>query len=170
MCLQLRMTVTVRPATPDDFDRVGALLVRAYLPCGYPSSHPYFDRLRESADRAEHAELLVADDNGRVIGTATYCPVGSPYREIATEGEGEFRMLAVDPGEQSRGVGKKLVKACLDRAYEEGMSSVVLSTAPWMTTAHHIYEKFGFERSPERDWSPQEGVTLKTYVLQLPAR
>lgn len=161
------MTVTVRPATPDDFDQVSALLVRAYLPCGYPSSHPYFSRLRESADRAEHAELLVADDAGRVVGTVTYCPLGSPYREIAGEGEGEFRMLAVDPGEQSRGIGRKLVKHCLERARAEGMNAVVLSTAPWMTTAHHIYEKMGFERSPERDWSPQGGVSLKTYVLKL---
>ena len=159
------MTVTVRPATPEDYDQVAALLVRAYLPCGYPSSHPYFARLRESADRAENATLLVADDAGRVVGTATYCQIGSPYREIAADGEGEFRMLAVDPGEQSRGVGKKLVAACLDMARAEGMTSVVLSTAPWMTTAHHIYEKLGFERTPERDWSPQEGISLKTYVL-----
>lgn len=161
------MTVIVRRADPDDYDLVAALLVRAYLPCGYPSSHPYFDRLRESADRAENAELLVADDAGRVVGTVTYCQLGSPYREIAREGEGEFRMLAVDPGEQSKGIGKKLVRACLERAREEGMRAVVLSTGPWMTTAHHVYEKFGFVRTPERDWSPREGVDLKTFRLEL---
>lgn len=160
------MTVIVRRVTPDDYDQVAALLVRAYLPCGYPSSHPYFDRLRESADRAENAELLVADDAGRVVGTVTYCQLGSSYREIARDDEGEFRMLAVDPGEQSKGIGRKLVQACLARAREEGLHAVVLSTGPWMTTAHHVYEKLGFERSPERDWSPREGINLKTFRLE----
>ena len=49
------MTLTVRPATPDDYDAVGHLLVRAYLPCGYPSSHPYFERLRREASLARNA-------------------------------------------------------------------------------------------------------------------
>lgn len=161
------MTLTVRPATPDDYDAVGHLLVRAYLPCGYPSSHPYFERLRDVADRAENALVLVADDAGRAVGTVTYCPVGSSYREIGAADEGEFRMLAVDPGEQSRGVGTRLVKACLDQARADGLPAVVLSSATWMTTAHHIYEKLGFERTPERDWSPKEGITLKTFRLDL---
>ena len=162
------MTVTVRPALEEDFGEVAALLVRAYRPCGYPSSHPYFDRLRDTAERAAEAELLVADDAGRVVGTVTYCPVGSSFREIAGEGEGEFRMLAVDPGEQSRGVGRKLVAACVQRARDEGHEALVLSSAPWMTTAHHVYEKLGFERTPERDWSPSAGIDLKTYRLDLP--
>ena len=161
------MTVTVRAATPDDYDQVAALLVRAWMPCGHPSSHPYFSRLRDCRDRAEKATLLVADDTGRVVGTVTYCPMGSPYREIALGNEAEFRMLAVDPTEQSRGIGRKLVRACLDLAREEGMDTVVLSTANWMTSAHHVYEKLGFERIPERDWSPQAGIELKTYVLRL---
>lgn len=161
------MPFTVRPATPDQYDEVASLLVRAYLPCGYPSSHPYFDRLRDVADRAENAVVLVADDAGRAVGTVTYCPVGSPYREIARADEGEFRMLGVDPGEQSRGFGRQLVQACVDRARAEGLAAVVLSSATWMTTAHHIYEKLGFVRTPERDWSPREGIRLKTFRLEL---
>lgn len=163
------MTLTVRPATPDDFDQVGSLLVRAYLPCGYPTTHPYFNRLRDTADRAAHADLLVADDAGRIVGTVTYCPEGSSWREISRPDEGEFRMLAVDPGEQSRGIGKKLVAACLDRARAEGRTALVLSSAPWMRSAQHVYEVLGFERTPERDWSPQEGITLLTYRLGLGA-
>lgn len=163
------MTVTVRLATPDDFSAVGTLLVRAYMPSGLPTSHPYFAKLRDCEERSHDAELMVADDNGRVVGTVTYCPVGSPFREIATDDEGEFRMLAVDPGEQSKGVGRALVRACIDRARREGMTKVVLSSAPWMTTAHHVYEKLGFVRTPERDWSPRENIELKTYRLDLDA-
>jgi hypothetical protein len=39
----------------------------------------------------------------------------------------------------------------------------VLSTQVRMTPAHRLYEGLGFERLPERDWSPVEGVELLCY-------
>ena len=49
----------------------------------------------------------------------------------------------------------------------EGASRVVMSTLPRMRSAHRIYERAGFVRLPERDWSPAEGIDLITYVLEL---
>jgi hypothetical protein len=36
-----------------------------------------------------------------------------------------------------------------------------------MQSAHRIYERLGFERTPERDWEPVPGVSLVTYRLDL---
>jgi hypothetical protein len=36
-----------------------------------------------------------------------------------------------------------------------------------MTTAQRIYERLGFVRTPERDWSPVPGIDLLTYALPL---
>jgi hypothetical protein len=36
-----------------------------------------------------------------------------------------------------------------------------------MTAAHRIYERLGFTRIPERDWSPVPGVDLLAYRLDL---
>jgi hypothetical protein len=36
-----------------------------------------------------------------------------------------------------------------------------------MHAAHRVYERFGFTRAPERDWSPVEGLVLLVYVLEL---
>jgi hypothetical protein len=36
-----------------------------------------------------------------------------------------------------------------------------------MRTAHRIYEKLGFRRDPERDWTPMPGVDLLAFVLDL---
>jgi ribosomal protein S18 acetylase RimI-like enzyme len=44
---------------------------------------------------------------------------------------------------------------------------MVLSTSTAMTTAHRLYERLGFVRLPERDWSPVPGVHLLAYVLDL---
>ncbi len=78
-----------------------------------------------------------------------------------------MRMLAVAPAARGRGVGRLLTVACLDRAREEGCHRFVLSSGPRMTGAHAMYEGMGFERSPERDWSPVPGVDLRTYGIAL---
>ncbi|MBM7790668.1 ribosomal protein S18 acetylase RimI-like enzyme [Tenggerimyces flavus] len=90
----------VRPAEPDEYEEIGELTVGAYLrdELQQPDS-PYLDRLRATKSRALEARLLVAADrtSGEILGTATYCPTGSPWCEISQPDEGEFRMLAVSP-------------------------------------------------------------------------
>ena len=36
-----------------------------------------------------------------------------------------------------------------------------------MRTAHRLYDRLGFSRLPECDWSPSEGVHLLAYVHDL---
>ncbi len=36
-----------------------------------------------------------------------------------------------------------------------------------MRAAHRIYERLGFTRDPERDWSPLPGVELLAFALRL---
>jgi hypothetical protein len=36
-----------------------------------------------------------------------------------------------------------------------------------MATAHRLYERLGFTRSPARDWKPVPEVQLRTYELAL---
>ena len=133
----------------------------------------YAAALRDVASRAAAAEVLVAvDTDGTVLGSVTNVPDGGPYGEIARPAEGEFRMLAVDPAAQGRGVGTLLVQACVDRARRRGKERVVLSSGTWMTAAHRIYTRLGFVRAPERDWTPVPGIELAAYALDLvrPAR
>ena len=121
------------------------------------------------AGRASAAELLVAadPDDGRVLGTVTYVPDGGPLGEIAGPREAEFRMLAVDPAAQGRGVGTALLRRILDDSRARGHDAVVCSSLPQMRAAHRIYERLGFVRAPERDWSPVPGVDLITFTLGL---
>lgn len=158
----------IRTARPDEYDAIGELLVRVYLAEGYTrtGSH-YLLVLRDSAGRAEKAELMVAvDDTDRILGTVTYAGHGSPYAETATAAdEAGFRMLVVDPAARGQGVGEALVRWCVERARRDGVRVLRLSTQTGMAAAARVYLRLGFVRTPDLDWTPEPDVDLITYEL-----
>jgi ribosomal protein S18 acetylase RimI-like enzyme len=112
---------------------------------------------------------VAVEPGGRpVLGSVTYVP-GPENRlaELAGPGEAEFRMLGVVPEAQGRGAGEALVRACIDRARASGRTGMAISTSTRMRAAHRLYERLGFHRAPDRDWSPVPGVDLLAYVLDL---
>lgn len=158
------VSTAIRRALPADITAAARVTVDAYVGAGHVErTEPYAARLADAAHRAENAELWVAVEDDEVLGTVTFVPPGTPYAEVSASDEGEFRMLAVAPGARGRGVGEALVRHCLARAAELGLRAIVLSTLPRMQSAHRIYERLGFVRTPERDWEPEEGVLLITY-------
>lgn len=160
------MTYEIRLAVPAEYDAVGELTVEAYSADGFVRGE-YAMTLRAAADRAAKAELWVAAGAEGLLGTVTYCPVGSVYREIGRDDEGEFRMLGVSGRARGLGVGTALVECCIDRARAAGHRRMVMSSATYMTTAHRIYERLGFSRLPDRDWAPIPGVDLWAFALDL---
>lgn len=159
----------IRPARTEELAAVGELTLDAYVADGLlPRDDPYAAELRAAGERAAEADLLVAvDPEQRLLGTVTYALAGSRWAEISRADEAEFRMLAVSPAARGAGVGSALARWCVDRARESGCLAVALSSLPDMRTAHRIYDRMGFVRAPERDWSPAESVSLIAYVLDL---
>jgi GNAT superfamily N-acetyltransferase len=166
----LALPLDIRPAGPAEFDAVAELCVAAYAPF-VAGDHHYLAELRDVARRAAGAELLVAAEpgEGSVLGTVTFVPDGGPLGEIAGADEAEFRMLAVDPAAQGRGVGTALLRRVLDQSRRRGAGGVVCSSLPEMRAAHRVYERLGFRRAPERDWSPVPGVELLAFAVRLDA-
>jgi len=159
--------LTVEPALPADFAAIGDLTVRVYLD-EQLASERYAVQLADVAGRADRSELLVVRDAaGRVVASVALVLEGDFGEITESDDEAAFRMLAVDPALRGRGVGELLVRACLDRARAAGKRRMVLSTDPRMTAAHRLYERLGFTRLPERDWSPAPGVDLLVYALDL---
>lgn len=167
--------VEIRRVRPDELGAAGDCTVAAYAIDGFGAPH-YVPRLRDAATRDREAEVWVAADTladgaatrPRVVGCVTFCPPGSPWREIATDdSEGEFRMLAVAPAARGRGLGRQLVRLCLDLSLSRGQRRMVLCSDSRMTAAHRLYASFGFVRLHERDWSPVPGLDLLAYTLEL---
>lgn len=160
--------VMIRRAVPEEFTTVGDISVRAYDEAGMlPADVDYAAVLRDAASRAERAELLVAVDGDKPVGTVTVAASTSDYAEISRDGEVEFRMLAVAPEAAGNGIGPALVDAVTDRAGELGARRVVLCVQEWARRPRRLYERLGFERLPDRDWAPVPGIRLLGYALEL---
>ena len=159
--------LTVEPAGPADFAAIADLTVRVYLDERLASER-YATQLADVAGRADRADLLVVRDaGGRVVASVALVLDGDFGEITESDDEAAFRMLVVHPAVRGRGVGELLVRTCLDRARAAGKRRMVLSTDPRMTAAHRLYERLGFRRMPERDWSPAPGVDLLVYALEL---
>ncbi|MDQ3615826.1 MAG: GNAT family N-acetyltransferase [Actinomycetota bacterium] len=162
------MAFTVRRATERDVDVVGGITVEAYRDDGYVSAgDDYLVELGDAAGRLRNAEVWVAEDEKGILGSVTFCRPGTPYAELSHETEGEFRMLGVARASRRQGVAEALVVRCIERSRELGYDALVLCSMREMGSAHRLYERLGFTRLPERDWSPAEGIDLLAFSRHL---
>ena len=162
------MKWTVRQASNDvDWSEACAILHRVYVGEGYTTAE------RASAfqkrERLEPAgEMLIAvDGDGRIGGAVLFLHVVSELRQLAYDGEREFRLLGVHPDARGTGAGEALVRACLERALDAGADRVVIWSQPSMLAAHRLYERAGFVRAPDRDQPDDLGFTRLVFEKEL---
>jgi ribosomal protein S18 acetylase RimI-like enzyme len=161
--------VQIRTATPHDAPVVRSIIHEVYVGGGWadPQRSPsYVAELLDAEARIAGATVLVAEDDGRAIGTATATQAPSHLANIARPGELEVRMLGVVASARGKGVARALMGWCEKLAVERGMQAVVLTTEPNMTQARRLYEGLGYLRTPQRDWTIN-GVGLITYRRDL---
>lgn len=162
--------VIIRDARPSEYTVVGELRVTAYESLGLlPEGSEYAGTLREFGFGSDCAVLVaVAETANGVLGTVTLEPFG-PASELARDQtEADIRAFAVAPRAQGLGVGRKLLLAVIDNAEKRGLRRLRLCTQPAMKSAQHLYETTGFSRTPDFDFEPVPGLTLRAYELALP--
>ena len=174
----VRPGLVVRPAREQDLDAAGVVARAAYEAEHLVGEH-YLATIGDARARAREAVVAVAVDPARpvpngasgvlgpVVGSVTFVLPGSRWAELAGEGQAEFRMLGVHPRAQGRGVGRALVRGCLDAARAAGARELLMSSASSMSAAHRLYAALGFTRRPHLDWSPEPGVDLLGFGLVL---
>ena len=164
--------MAIRLVRPEEHGALGALTVAAYRALlGDDMDAGYAGELADVAGRAALVDVLVdVDGDGRTLGGVTYIAGPGPMAWFAGAGEAGMRMLAVDPAAQGRGVGARLVAACVDRAVAAGKRRILLHTTAPMTVAHRLYERAGFRRDPAHDEVLEGGLLLLGYSLDLDGR
>lgn len=147
-------TPGIRPIRPGEFGHVGALVVSAYDAVGR-FDDAYRDFLADPTRWVPGAtEVLVAvDDQDVPVGCVAFVLSGDAEFEGTTPpaGDAGFRFLAVAPDAQGSGAGAALVTAVLDRARARGCRRIAIHSMAFMTGAHRLYERQGFERRPDLD-------------------
>jgi ribosomal protein S18 acetylase RimI-like enzyme len=128
-------------------------------------------RIADVGERASRTTILVALQDGRILGSLTLELEGRvsdwdddpPLRP----GEAHIRMLGVDPAARTRGVGASLMRAAEARAYAAGKTYLTLNTTETMVAAQKMYASLGYERSPDHIFP--DGFVLLGYRKELDA-
>jgi len=163
--------VEIREARPDEFAEAGevtAFAYREFVDPGETAWEEYLDHIADVASRARAATILVATDQGRILGSATL-ELGERIDDDdppLEPDEAHIRMLGVHPDARGRGVARALMNACFDRARAAGRTRMTLHTTNRMTAAQRMYEAMGFERLADRTFP--DGFVLLTYQKPIP--
>ncbi len=162
----------IREVRPSEYEEAGRVVMAAYDEFVPPDPDPgwveYRELLGDVAGRVDRTVVLVAEDGGRILGTATIemdRTVGDDDAELPPD-TAVLRMLGVLPEARRRGVGRALVERSIAMARGRGKRVLGLRTTPAMTAAHRLYESMGFVRDPDNDMEYPE-VSLLAYRLDL---
>ena len=160
--------IEIREAAPDEFATAGAVAVEGYEGFYGPNLGPYQEQLRDVAGRAAASAVLIAVDDGVIVGTDTYVgDATSTYAAHQRDDAASIRMLAVRPTHTKRGIGRALSVACIERARRDGKRAVSLHADDVMAVSQRLYESLGFRRDSGRDYRADDGTVLLCYVLDL---
>jgi ribosomal protein S18 acetylase RimI-like enzyme len=165
------MTLEVRAVRPEEYERAGEVTALAYqeFSPGDTGWEEYRRRVADIASRADRSLVLAAVEDGNVLGTATLelegrIPGGHERPPLAP-GEAHLRMLGVHPEAQGRGIGRRIMEACIEEARLAGKSVMTLDTTERMEAALHLYESMGFRRGPDLVFD--DSFRLRFYELRL---
>lgn len=153
----------IRNAIPEEFEIVGKLMVNVYSQLeGFPkiSEQPeYYKMLLNVGNltKNDNTELLVAISNkNKIVGTVVYFSdlknYGSGGSVTKIKNGSGFRLLAVDPEERGKGIGKLLSIECINRAKSLNQNQLFIHSTESMKIAWGMYERLGFSRYTEIDF------------------
>ena len=172
-------SLEIREILRNEYELLGQLMVEVYSNLdGFPTQDEqpsYYEMLANMGNFSdqEGTQVLVAiSAEGKMVGGVVYfgdmAKYGSGGTATAERNASGIRLLGVDPKSRGAGVGKALTNACIQLARDSGHSQVILHTTQAMQVAWRLYEKMGFERSPDLDFA-QEKLPVFGFRLWLEA-
>jgi GNAT superfamily N-acetyltransferase len=109
-----------------------------------PLPDSYYSAFEQIENDTNH-ELIVAESNGRLIGTLHLMFLPS----ISYQGglRAQVESVRVDREYQNKGIGSKMMAWAIERARVRGAHLVQLTTHKSREDAHRFYERLGFKGS-----------------------
>ncbi len=171
------MHPTIRDLQPNEADALGELMVRVYsglagfpTPAEQPAYYQMLKNISTFADQPSTRVLVALSSADELLGGVVYfddmASYGSGGTATSETDASGIRLLGVDPKFQRCGAGRALTQACIDLARESGHSQVILHTTKSMQVAWDLYQRLGFVRSEDLDFS-QQGLAVYGFRLKL---
>jgi GNAT superfamily N-acetyltransferase len=142
------MKLAVRAATEADLPRL-LELIDQIDDSMYPTRRDGDDSARLStfrqiaADPRQH--LLVADDDGRIVGTVHLIVI--PHLSRSCKPSGLLESMVVDEAYRRKGVGAALLREAQRLALDAGCYKLALSSNLARGGAHRFYSRLGWKRT-----------------------
>ena len=163
----------IREAAPEEYAEAGRVTAEAYREFVRPEDEDwerYLVRIADVEARAGQTTIMVAVEDGRVLGSLTLelegrVRDGDEEQRPLDPGEAHIRMLGVDPAARARGVARALMEASEARARAAGKTFMTLHTTQRMQAAQSMYERLGYERLEDRVFP--DGFVLLSYTKTL---
>jgi GNAT superfamily N-acetyltransferase len=157
----------IRDYSPNDSTQVNALALLAFeqFKDAYLDWPGFQAKIGNMSALADVGEIIVAEIEGRIVGTVAYVGPGATKSEFFRPEWPIMRMLVVAPDSRGLGIGRALAEECLRRAKRDGASMFALHTSELMQIALPMYLRMGFTRLS--DAPPIHGVEYGVYVKQL---
>ncbi len=97
----------------------------------------------EKIDRDPDHELIVAEQNGEIIGTLQLMFLAS----LSYQGglRSQVESVRVDSRYQNKGIGTEMMKYVIERAKARGAHTMQLTSHQSRKDAHRFYERLGFK-------------------------
>ena len=121
--------MTIESMTVDDIAQVAEIERQIF-------SIPWSEKAFRDSMESDNTIYIVAKENDNVAGDA------GMYLSFE---EGNITNVAVNPLSRRKGIGEKIVRDILNRAYEKGVRDVFLEVRETNSVAIALYEKIGFK-------------------------
>ncbi len=99
-------------------------------------------------------KIFFAESAGNIIGTVALMPTKNKLVF-------ELTKMAVKPEYRNKGIGKKLLKKCIDYSKSNSYSSIILYSNKKLNNAIHLYRNFGFKEIRMEKKSPYLRANIK---------
>jgi ribosomal protein S18 acetylase RimI-like enzyme len=157
----------LRNYEPHDASAVNALVQRAFISLApHIPDWPGFSKgLSALVDLAEHSQIIVAEQDGQLMGAVGYVGPGQSKKAFFKPEWPIVRQLSVAPECRGQGIGRALVEACIERARADHAPLLALHTSHVMRDALELYASLGFDWVSEL--SPMYGMSYGLYAKKL---
>ena len=172
------MSVTLHAYNTDELSTAQKEEIRHLLLTSYAQYEPHYTDpqvwasykadIRASIDHPHVEKLITAQIDDRIVGSVALFKGGeNAYNRSELNLDSYIiRFLAVAPAERGQRIAEKLIDESLTWIYEQGGDELVLHTSDKMPSAIKLYERIGFKRAPQYEYSIGD-TYVKSYSIAI---